>query len=70
MESGYVKFFNESHGYGFLTSYETHVDTFFHFSNSVDKVRTGEDCEYEIRQGKKGLEAFNIRRKKVTNGKR
>lgn len=71
MEFGYVKFFNESHGYGFLTDYETHTDTFFHFSNSVDVVKTGMDCEYEIRIGKKGKpEAFNIRRKKSTDGNR
>ncbi len=70
MKFGYVKFFNETHGYGFLTSYESKTDTFFHFSNSKDKIQTGEDCEYEIRIGKKGKpEAFNIRRKKTTNGK-
>jgi cold shock protein len=69
METGHVKYYNESKGFGFLTNDDTKVDVFFHFTGSVDLVKTADEVEYEIEEGPRGLRAVNIRRKKAINGK-
>lgn len=69
MESGHVKYFNESKGFGFITDDETKLDIFFHFTASVDKVASSDEVEFQIEEGPRGPRAYNIRRKKSNNGK-
>jgi len=59
-EKGTVKFFNVSKGFGFITS-SNGKDYFIHSSalNGVN-LTEGAKVEFETRQGKKGLEAFNV----------
>lgn len=62
MEIGTVKFFNESKGYGFIVSDETKKEVFVHHSGLIDKVRENDKVEYEVTEGRKGLNAVNVKR--------
>ncbi len=59
MLKGKVKFFNESKGYGFITQ-EAGDDIFVHISGLIDDIREGDDVVYEVKEGKKGLNAVNV----------
>ena len=65
MEKGTVKWFNGSKGYGFI-SRENGDDVFVHFNAIVgDGYKTldeGDQVEFEIGQGPKGLQATNVTR--------
>jgi len=62
MHLGTVKFFNESKGYGFILETETGKELFVHVSGLVDKVTKNDKVEFEIQNGKKGLNAVNVKR--------
>ena len=62
MKTGTVKFFNESKGYGFIVSDETKKEVFVHHSGLIDKVRENDKVEYEVTEGRKGLNAVNVKR--------
>ena len=61
---GTVKFFNTEKGYGFI-SQEDGDDVFVHFSNiegdGFKNLEEGQTVEFEIGEGRKGLEAQNVR---------
>ncbi len=63
MANGQVKWFDRKKGYGFITQ-EDGDDLFVHFSAiSGDGFKTldeGDEVEFEISQGKKGLQATNV----------
>jgi cold shock protein len=62
--SGVVKFFNDQKGFGFIKR-EDGDDLFVHFSNiagtGFKKLVEGQAVEFEVAQGRKGLEATNVR---------
>jgi CspA family cold shock protein len=64
MPTGTVKFFNDEKGFGFI-SREGGDDVFVHFSNIEGTGRrtllAGQTVEFEIGQGRKGMEAHNVR---------
>lgn len=59
MLEGTVKFFNESKGFGFITS-ESGEDIFVHTSGLIDDIRENDKVQYETEQGRKGLNAVNV----------
>jgi len=61
MNKGTVKFFNETKGFGFITPENGGDDVFVHISGLKDQVREGDSVIYEIENGKKGLNAVNVR---------
>jgi len=61
MEEGTVKFFNETKGFGFITPEGGGKDVFVHVSGLIDEVREGDRVEFETEQGKKGLNAVNVK---------
>ncbi len=61
MSKGTVKFFNESKGYGFITEDGSNKDHFVHISGLIDEVRDGDVVEFELQDGKKGLNAVNVK---------
>lgn len=61
MNTGTVKFFNESKGYGFITEKGASKDHFVHISGLIDEVADGDEVEFELKDGKKGLNAVNVR---------
>ncbi len=60
MSKGTVKFFNDSKGFGFITEEGSETDHFVHISGLIDEVREGDNVEFELQQGKKGLNAVNV----------
>ena len=65
--TGKVKFFQEAKGYGFITG-EDGKDVFFHFSNSLDRVKKDEEVAYDIEEGQRGPKAVNVHRIKAKDG--
>ena len=62
MKKGTVKFFNESKGYGFITDTETNEEYFVHISGLIDEnLQEGDDVEFELKEGRKGLNAVNVK---------
>ncbi len=60
MSKGVVKFFNETKGFGFITEEGTGIDHFVHISGIVDQIREGDQVEFELENGKKGLNAVQV----------
>ena len=61
MSKGTVKFFNESKGFGFIIEEGTNTEYFVHVSGLVDDIREGNEVEFELTEGKKGLNAVNVK---------
>ncbi|MDG2465014.1 MAG: cold shock domain-containing protein, partial [Crocinitomicaceae bacterium] len=60
MNKGTVKFFNETKGFGFITEEGADKDHFVHVSGLIDEVREGDTVEFELEEGKKGLNAVKV----------
>jgi CspA family cold shock protein len=60
METGTVKFFNESKGFGFITQ-EDGKEIFVHVSGLKQDIRQNDTVEFEVEEGKKGLSAVNVK---------
>jgi len=61
MNKGTVKFFNETKGFGFIKEDETNKEHFVHVSGLIDEINEGDEVEFELTEGKKGLNAVNVR---------
>lgn len=61
MNNGTVKFFNETKGFGFITPANGGEDVFVHVSGLIDQVQQGDQVSYDIENGRKGLNAVNVR---------
>lgn len=61
MSKGTVKFFNETKGFGFITEEGVNKDHFVHISGLVDKIQEGDEVEFELKEGNKGLNAVNVK---------
>jgi len=63
MASGRVKWFNDAKGYGFIEQ-EGGEDVFVHFSaikaDGFKSLAEGQEVEFEVVQGPKGLQAANV----------
>ena len=60
MSKGTVKFFNETKGFGFISEEGTGKEHFVHISGLVDEIREGDEVMFELKEGKKGLNAVNV----------
>ena len=61
MNKGTVKFFNDSKGFGFITEEESNKEHFVHISGLIDEVREGDVVEFDLQEGRKGLNAVNVK---------
>ena len=61
MTKGKVKFFNEAKGFGFIQEEETNKEHFVHASGLIDQIREDDSVEFELAEGKKGLNAVNVK---------
>jgi cold shock protein len=62
MKTGTVKFFNAAKGYGFLKEDGTGEEVFVHATGLVDQVKQDDKVTYEVAEGKKGMNAVNVKR--------
>ena len=64
MQSGTVKWFNESKGYGFIAPSDGSDDVFVHFSainaSGFRTLAEGQSVRFEVERGSKGLQARNV----------
>jgi CspA family cold shock protein len=61
MQTGTVKFFNESKGYGFITDSETGSDIFVHITGLKSKsLKEGDKVSYQEEEGRKGKVAAQV----------
>ncbi len=58
---GYVKFFNEEKGYGFIEESTRKTDYFVHIDSLLEEVRERDKVVFEIGSGPKGPVANNVK---------
>lgn len=61
MKTGTVKFFDASKRYGFIIDDETKKEYFVHVSGLIDDINEGDAVEFELKEGKKGLNADKVK---------
>jgi len=61
MKNGTVKFFNGSKGFGFIIEDDSKTEYFVHVSGLIDEIKEGDAVEFELTEGKKGLNAVNVK---------
>jgi CspA family cold shock protein len=61
MKEGIVKFFNETKGFGFIKVNDSSEEIFVHVSGLKDQVKQDDRVVFEVQQGKKGLNAVNVK---------
>jgi CspA family cold shock protein len=61
MQSGKVKFFNDTKGFGFIVPDNGGAEVFVHSSGLIDKIRENDSVEFDVENGKKGLNAVNVK---------
>jgi cold shock protein len=63
MQTGKVKFFNESKGFGFIVADGSGEEIFVHVTG-LDGVtlRENDSVSFEVTEGKRGLNAINVKK--------
>jgi len=61
MNTGTVKFFNDSKGFGFIVDNSSKEEIFVHASGLIDNIREGDVVTYSTERGKKGLNAVDVK---------
>lgn len=60
MKKGTVKFFNETKGFGFIKE-EGGQEIFVHATGLIDKIKENDSVVFETQEGKKGINAVNVK---------
>ena len=61
MNKGTVKFYNDSKGFGFIKDLDSSKEYFVHSSGLVDRIRENDEVTFDLQEGKKGLNAVNVK---------
>ena len=61
MHTGTVKFFNESKGFGFIVDNASNEEFFVHVTGLVDKIREGDAVTFDVENGRKGMNAVEVK---------
>lgn len=62
MQEGTVKFFNSTKGFGFITPAQGGEDIFVHVTGLADEIQENDKVIFDVQNGKKGLNAVNVKR--------
>lgn len=60
-KEGTVKFFNNQKGFGFISQNDSRNEIFVHVTGLIDEIRENDRVEYDVEEGKKGLNAINVK---------
>lgn len=60
MNTGTVKFFNETKGFGFIKDDNSSKEYFVHVTGLIDEIEEGDEVTYELEEGRKGLNAVKV----------
>jgi len=61
MKKGTVKFFNEAKGFGFIKDENSENEYFVHVTGLVDEIRESDQVTFDLQEGKRGLNAVNVK---------
>ncbi|MDP3442777.1 MAG: cold shock domain-containing protein [Ignavibacteria bacterium] len=61
MNTGTVKFFNDSKGFGFIKDANSSKEYFVHTTGLIDNVKENDQVSFDLQDGKKGLNAVNVK---------
>ena len=62
MNKGIVKFFNDAKRFGFIKEEGTGKEYFVHASGLIDTIKENDEVTFDLIEGKKGLNAVNVKR--------
>lgn len=60
-KEGTVKFFNTQKGFGFISQDDTKAEVFVHSTGLIDQIRENDKVTFEVENGRKGLNAVNVK---------
>lgn len=63
-QTGTVKFFNTTKGFGFITPDMGGKEIFVHSTGLIDEIHENDKVRFEVEQGQKGLNAVNVKRER------
>jgi cold shock protein len=61
MNTGKVKYFDETKGFGFIKEDNSGTEVFVHVTGLVDKIAADDRVQYEVASGRKGPNAVNVK---------
>jgi len=61
MSKGTVKFFNDLKGFGFIKDNDSDNEYFVHVTGLIDEIRENDQVSFDLKEGKKGLNAVNVK---------
>jgi CspA family cold shock protein len=59
-KEGTVKFYNVTKGFGFISQTDDRSDVFVHSTGLIDQIRENDRVQFDVEEGKKGLNAINV----------
>jgi len=60
MNKGTIKFFNDVKRFGFVIKDDSNKEHFVNISGLIYEIREGDEVEFDLQEGKKGLNAVNV----------
>lgn len=62
MPRGKVIFFNKKSKFGFIKDFNDNKDYYVREKNLIDQVKQDDEVEFELKESKKGFEAFAVKK--------